>query len=169
MIWECPVDQPGFHLTFDDGPSENTDQILDFLAERKITASFFCLGQQIEKYPKTFERIMNEGHLVGNHGYAHLDGWKTHVDKYIEDVEKGYELNQSKLFRPPFGRLTPNQYRLLKKKFKIVMWSLMPGDFDHHVSVENCAIRISKATPRDIIVLHDHKDSDILEILRIIS
>jgi len=168
VIWECPSDRPELQLTFDDGPSTNTENILDYLAEHGLTASFFCLGQQIEKHPDVFNRMIEEGHLVGNHGYAHLDGWKNSTNNYIDDVERGYQLCKSRLFRPPFGRLTYSQYQSIKNKFQIVMWSMMPGDFDQNVSIQKCQSRLSRVNKRDIIVLHDHDDSTVLELLKLI-
>jgi len=163
VIWNCPKNRPEFHLSFDDGPSKNTDQILDVLERHNLIASFFCLGKQIEKYPDTFSRIKRNGHIIGNHGYAHLDGWKTSLKTYLEDVAKGQQLSKSRLFRPPFGRLCIKQFNLIKQEHEIVMWSLMPGDFDNKVSIETCQKRILKANSNDIIVLHDHDDSDVVE------
>lgn len=165
IIWECPSGKPEFHLTFDDGPTANTHQILDTLAEHGIIASFFCLGQAIEKYPHEFERIKQDGHIIGNHGYAHLDGWKTKNDHYLEDIKKGYELTNSTLFRPPYGRLKNKQFHSIKEQFQIIMWSLMPGDFDENVTAKKCARRISKANQKDIIVLHDNAHSKVNQIL----
>lgn len=165
IIWECPLDRPELHLTFDDGPSQNTHQILDFLVKHDIKASFFCLGKQIEKYPDAFERIKQEGHTIGNHGYAHLDGWKTSFKTYTEDIEKGSQFTQTALFRPPFGRLKIKQFKHLKEIYKIVMWSLMPGDFDEKVSPKICQDRIESSSQSDIIVLHDNDYSKVIEVL----
>ena len=156
IVWDCPEGQPVLHLTFDDGPCEDTPYLLDVLAKSDLKATFFCLGQQIEKYPKIFEQIKEEGHSIGNHGYAHLDGWKVKTEAYLADVERGFELCGSRLFRPPFGRLTWSQYGQLRGRYTIVMWSCMPGDFDDKVSAEKLKSRMERVTYKDIIVLHDH-------------
>ncbi len=156
IIWDCPEDRPEFQFTFDDGPCEHTPYLLDALAKSDRKATFFCLGRQIENHPDIFERIKEEGHTIGNHGYAHLDGWKVNTESYLSDVERGFELCGSKLFRPPFGRLRWSQYRELKDRYTIVMWSSMPGDFDDQVSEELLKSRLEKTTTKDIIVLHDH-------------
>lgn len=156
ILWECPEDRLELHLSFDDSPSQNTPYILDALAKYNHKASFFCLGRQIEKHPDLFERIQTEGHLIGNHGYAHLNGWRTPFKEYIKDLQKGFALTKSSYFRPPFGRLTPRQYQYIKEHHQIVMWTIMPGDFDSSISENKVVRRMAQAKPKDIIVLHDN-------------
>ena len=128
--WRGKLRGKSIFLSFDDGPDpDSTPVILDLLKQYDIKASFFCLGVQAEKYPDLLARIQAEGHLIGNHGYAHLNGWKSSFSEYIANVERGARLLGSRYFRPPYGRITPGQFRRLKKNHRIVLWDLMPGDF----------------------------------------
>jgi peptidoglycan/xylan/chitin deacetylase (PgdA/CDA1 family) len=108
-----------------------------------------------------FERIIEEGHSVGNHTYTHLNGWKTNDDLYLNDVTEAARLIDSNLFRPPYGRITSFQAKSLPKVIgipasKIVMWSILSGDFDQSVSSEKIIDNVVKhAKPGSIIVFHD--------------
>lgn len=158
IIWRAPKNDDSVYLTFDDGPSESTHWLLDVLAENNIKATFFCLGKNIEKYPKAFDRMIAEGHQIGNHSYSHLDGWKNSNITYLEDVNRMQALYNTKLLRPPYGRITPNQYRSLKQNFCIVMWNRMPGDFDPNISSFRLELNLREAfQSNNLIVLHDHK------------
>lgn len=154
----CIPDSDKVFLTFDDGPHpESTPVILDFLEQHNTKASFFCLGQQVEKYPQHFDRILQSGHSIGNHGYEHLSGWQTGVEDYVQNVRKAEALIPGNLFRPPFGKISIRQYLSLKSEFRIVMWTAMPGDFDESQSSHKL---IQQAThpiqPGSIITLHDN-------------
>ena len=119
------------YLTFDDGPDPlSTPQLLSILKQNDVSALFFCTGIAAEKYPELINKIRQEGHMTGNHGYSHYNGWKTNSRKYVNDVIRASGLTSDKLFRPPFGRLTLRQKRLLKS-FKIVFWDIMAYDFDN--------------------------------------
>lgn len=147
-------------LTFDDGPDPiSTVQLLDILRTYRIPAVFFCNGAAAEKYPELIGLIRQDGHLTGNHGYNHPDGWKTNSIAYQEDVKKASYFTSNKIFRPPYGRLTLKQRKLLKS-YKIVLWDLMPYDFDPSFGRENC-LRVlkNKIRPGSIIVLHDKVSS----------
>ena len=157
LIWNIPNNENKVFLTFDDGPDpEVTPWVLDVLNQYKAKATFFCLGKNIEKYPELFQRIKNEGHAVGNHTYSHPDGWRISNKKYFEDIERADKLIQSNLFRPPYGRITPSQIRVLKKKNKIVMWGVMSGDYSEKINGEKSAGNVLKwSRPGSIIVFHD--------------
>lgn len=149
-------------LTFDDGPDPgSTPELLTILDKHNVKALFFCTGQAVEKYPELVSEIRKRGHLVGNHGYGHLDGWKTSVNEYLTDVNKAADLTSGTLFRPPYGHLRFNQYRHLKKNYQIIFWDVMPYDFDSRftpsVSLE---LLKKKIRPGSIIVLHDSPDSN---------
>ena len=104
------------YLTFDDGPDpESTPVLLEILEKHNIKVIFFCNGRAAEKYPELIGQIKSQGHLIGNHGYNHLDGWRTSTEKYIADVENAAGFTSSDLFRPPYGRLSLGQYRKLKR------------------------------------------------------
>lgn len=154
-------------LTFDDGPNpETTPEILRILKEHNVRALFFCRGDAAERYPDLMQEIISEGHMTGNHGYSHLDGWKTPADMYADDVERASLFVPSSFFRPPYGRLTVKQDKTLLKKYKIVFWDLMPYDFDAEFGPEN-SLRVlkKKIRPGSVIVLHDSPNSSVISFL----
>jgi len=157
LIWNIPNEKNEVFLTFDDGPDpEVTPWILDLLNRYNAKATFFCLGKNVEKYPDLFQLIKDEGHAVGNHTYSHLNGWRTKNEMYFEDIERADKLIQSNLLRPPYGRIKPSQIRFLKKKYKIVMWDVMSGDFNPRATKEICLTNIKKISRSgSIIVFHD--------------
>ena len=113
------TDKQEIFLTFDDGPSpEVTPFVLDALRQAQAKALFFVAGQNAERYSELFNRIKNEGHIIGNHGYAHLNGLKTNTKTYLNDIEQGHQIIQSPLFRPPYGKLKSAQYFKLRKQLK---------------------------------------------------
>lgn len=158
VIWQADPKGNKVYLTFDDGPQKGvTDIALDLLKEHNAKASFFCVGARVEENPELFDRIKKEGHRIGNHSYSHPNGWKTGNTKYLADVEKARTAIDSELFRPPYGKLSLFQYRQLKKKYKIVMWDIIAGDFDDRYSKVDCYNNISRhIRPGSIIVLHDN-------------
>jgi len=159
LIWTIPNEENKVFLTFDDGPDpEVTPWVLDMIGKYDAKATFFCLGRNVEKYPELFKRIKDEGHGVGNHSYSHLDGWRTRNREYFADIERADRLIGSPFFRPPYGRITPSQIKVLKKKYKIVMWDLLTGDFDPKASLKKCARRIEKFTKSgSVVVFHDNR------------
>ena len=154
-------------LTFDDGPDpESSPRLLDILDKYKVKALFFCDGRAAEKYPDLIDLIKSEGHLIGNHGYNHLNGWNTSPGIYVADVENASLLTSSYLFRPPYGRLRLSQYRRLKQKYRIVFWDIMPYDFDISFSSENSIkVLLKKLRPGSVIVLHDQPWSTLIPVL----
>jgi len=161
LLWLSPNVNNEVYLSFDDGPIPNvTDWILDTLKAYNGIASFFCVGSNIEKYPKLYNRMVTEGHTIGSHSYNHLSGWKTKNDVYFEDVRKAGALANTNLFRPPYGRIKKSQARILSKDFKIVMWDILSGDFDERVSADQCVENVvSNCKSGSIIVLHDNLKS----------
>lgn len=155
------------YLTFDDGPDKvSTPVLLDILSRYDVKALFFCNGSAAEKNPELIKLIKAKGHLIGNHGYSHLNGWKTCTLRYVEDVERSNAHTSSVLFRPPYGRLRLTQYLKLRKKFKIVFWDIMPYDFDKTSGSEkSLKILMEKIRPGSIIVLHDNFQSTATRIL----
>jgi peptidoglycan/xylan/chitin deacetylase (PgdA/CDA1 family) len=148
------------YLTFDDGPEpEATSFVLDELQRHGQLATFFCIGKNVKRYPETFQRIINEGHAIGNHTWQHLNGWRSTHDEYLADVRRTQELIPSRLFRPPYGRATRRQMKSLIQpafQMKIVMWTLLSGDFDPGISKERCLQQvIGNLREGDIVVFHD--------------
>lgn len=157
MIWRIPNERNNIFLTFDDGPDPHvTPRVLDTLAKHNAKATFFCLGRNVEKYPDLFDRIKAEGHRVGNHTYSHLDGWRTRNKNYFKDIERANKIIRSNLFRPPYGRIKPSQIRVLKEKYKIVMWSWMFEDYKQkEISNKNFNKYMNKIQNGEILVFHD--------------
>ncbi len=107
-------------------------------------------------HPELFERIKAEGHAFGNHTYSHLRGWENGTEEFLNDIELADDIIGSKLFRPPYGRIKSRQVRILRKKYKIVMWSLLSMDYSKWVTPKRCAqIVIRGLRPGVIIVFHD--------------
>jgi peptidoglycan/xylan/chitin deacetylase (PgdA/CDA1 family) len=154
-------------LTFDDGPDPvSTPQLLHILKEHGIKALFFCIGDRAVEHPELMNQIVGEGHLSGNHGYSHLDGWKTNSDRYIEDIKRASDITSDKIFRPPYGRLSFKQKKNLLNSYKIVFWDLMAYDFDISFGWQNSLkILKNKIRPGSIIVLHDSSSSSAIIIL----
>lgn len=156
-VWEMDSNEKTLWLTFDDGPvPEVTPIVLELLKEYNAKATFFCVGNNVEKHPSVFEMIIKDGHSVGNHTFNHKNGWKTITKEYLEDVEKCDSRVNSKLFRPPYGKLKLSQLRRLKQKYTVVMWSVLSGDFDINQEKEKCLeIVINYARNGSIICFHD--------------
>ncbi len=156
-VWRIPNSEKKIYLTFDDGPiPEITEWVLDVLKEKNILATFFCVGDNVENNRPIFNKIIAEGHRVGNHTYNHLKGWKTHTKSYIDNVELCNKLVQSNLFRPPYGRIKKSQLNILSKKYKIIMWDVLSGDYDKKITPEQCLENVTKnVRAGSIIVFHD--------------
>lgn len=154
------------YLTFDDGPDAgSTAHLLEILYKFKVSALFFCNGIAAEKNPDLINEIIKGRHLIGNHGYSHLNGWRTDALIYSNDVIRAAKLTSDKVFRPPYGRLTMKQKNLLKS-YNIVFWDIMPYDFDRSFGAENSLMILkSKIRPGSIIVLHDTASSCAIKIL----
>ncbi len=160
LIWDIPNGNKKVYLTFDDGPTpEITQWVLHQLKQYEAKATFFCIGKNIENNPNLLQEIINDGHSIGNHTFNHLNGWKTNTKKYIKNCELHTEIYnmQAKLFRPPYGKITPPQaYKLQKLGYKIIMWDVLSADFDQSISPEECLQNvISNIETGSIIVFHD--------------
>jgi peptidoglycan/xylan/chitin deacetylase (PgdA/CDA1 family) len=163
-LWKVDTEAKNLYLTFDDGPiPEITPFVLDELKKWNAKATFFCIGKNIATNPEIFQRIIDEGHSVGNHTYDHLNGWNTADEDYFANIQKcaailnsKSEIRNPKLFRPPYGKLKPSQYSALKSRYSLVMWDVLSFDFDLKISAEKVLDNVLKnATTGNIIVMHD--------------
>jgi peptidoglycan/xylan/chitin deacetylase (PgdA/CDA1 family) len=172
--WDIPNNENKVFLTFDDGPiPEITEWTLEQLKKYDAKATFFCIGNNIEKHPEIFNNIITQGHALGNHTFNHLNGWKNSTEDYIENVKlcqsqitnpkshpSDSELAQQilNLFRPPYGKIKPSQSRILRKLgYKIIMWDILSYDFDQTITPEKCLENVLKNVVNgSIIVFHDN-------------
>jgi peptidoglycan/xylan/chitin deacetylase (PgdA/CDA1 family) len=157
--WDMPAEGNRLYLTFDDGPHEEvTAFVLEELARRKAKATFFTIGKNVERLPGLHQRILTEGHALGNHTYGHLNGWQVPDDVYMEDIRHASQWIHSSLFRPPYGRISRSQTRIVERQLgmRVIMWSLLSGDFDPELGSEKCLRTvIDRMRTGDIIVFHD--------------
>jgi len=165
-LWRMNSEEKVIYLSFDDGPhAEATPFVLDILAKYDAKATFFCIGKNVASYPDIYKRILQEGHTVGNHTQHHLNGWKTDNETYINDIIEAKKWIDSTLFRPPYGRIKAFQAKVLQQQlnteaktvpFKIVMWTVLSGDFDTDISGEKCFDNVKDNTNAgSIVVFHD--------------
>ena len=156
LIWDIKKKNT-LYLTFDDGPIPVvTEEILNILRSYNASATFFCIGENISQNLNIFEKVLKEEHAIGNHTYRHLNGWKTDLETYVEDVRLCDLKFSTPLFRPPYGRIGFQQIQELKKQYKIIMWDVLSGDFDTDADASKCAKNvIDNAVEGSIIVFHD--------------
>lgn len=157
LVWNIRTNEKTIFLTFDDGPTpEITGRVLDLLKQYNAKATFFCLGKNVVAHPDIYQSIINQGHAVGNHSFNHLHGLKTDDALYFDDIQKCNEVVNSRLFRPPYGRIKFSQIRKLKQNYKIIMWHILSGDFDKNLTKEkSLSILVNNIRKDSIVVYHD--------------
>ncbi|HQX98778.1 MAG TPA: polysaccharide deacetylase family protein [Flavobacteriales bacterium] len=157
VVWRIPTSNKELFLTFDDGPvPEVTPWVLDELARYGAKATFFCIGQNCAAHPELLERIQREGHSVGDHTWDHPRGRRTPFRSYLRNTVRGEHATGSRLFRPPYGSLTWQQYRALRKRYQVILWDVLSADYDQRISGPQCWDRVKRGTKRgSIIVFHD--------------
>jgi peptidoglycan/xylan/chitin deacetylase (PgdA/CDA1 family) len=166
FVWNMPASEKAIYLTFDDGPiPEITDFVLDQLKSYQAKATFFCVGENINKHPEIFHKIENEGHAIGNHTYNHIKGWEVVNDLYFHNIDEWETAAKSnskssvfncQLFRPPYGRILSSQAKVLREKYKIIMWDVLTCDYNKNLDPEKCLKNSIKVTnPGSIVVFHD--------------
>lgn len=131
-----------------------------YIKTKKNSSHFFCVGDNVKKYPEIYKRILDENHSVGNHTFNHLNGWGNHTSKYIENIKLCDEVMQlpdeKKLFRPPYGKIKKSQLKQLKNNYSIIMWDVLSGDYDKNTSPEQCFKNVTTHLRNgSIIVFHD--------------
>jgi peptidoglycan/xylan/chitin deacetylase (PgdA/CDA1 family) len=157
LIWKMPAGKKQLFLTFDDGPHpEITAEVLRILDQYHAKATFFCVGENVKRYPETYKTLLENGHKTGNHSFNHLKGWKNDTNEYCENVAQAAELISSDLFRPPYGKIKPMQIRKLREEYKIIMWSVLSHDFDKSLHPDDCLkLTMDHVSDGSIIVFHD--------------
>ena len=151
---------PAVYLTFDDGPNIiATPFVLETLARYEAKATFFCVGNNVSLYPEVYSQLLEAGHTTGNHTYDHINGWHTDNFTYLKNIAKAGKVIQSKIFRPPYGRIKISQAKKLidaHPSWKVYMWDVLSGDFDKNISPEQCLNNIlTNIQPGSIVVFHD--------------
>jgi peptidoglycan-N-acetylglucosamine deacetylase len=158
LTWKVETNDKVVYLTFDDGPHpEITPWVLDQLKAYGAKATFFCVGQNVVNHPKTFQSVLYEGHKVGNHTFNHLSGWSHSQNAYLQNIDACAEVVNSRLFRPPYGRVVPWQIDTIKQKgYQIIMWDILTQDYNANIDIQNAiTTTIRKTKPGSIIVFHD--------------
>ncbi len=161
-LWRMDKAQKTIYLTFDDGPVPGTTpQVLEILAKNDIKATFFCVADNVRKYPEVFKMVTDAGHCIGNHTFNHVRGFAMQEEEYLANVEKASTLIESDLLRPPHGQLTRSLYKKLKAKYRIVMWDLITRDYNRSLSPEKIVSIVKKYSRNgSIIVFHDSEKSN---------
>ena len=163
LVWQAPSTKEAVvYLTFDDGPHpEITPWVLNELNQRGLKASFFCVGDNVRKFPETYQQILNEGHITGNHTMHHMKGWSNSTETYTQNTTEAAQYIKSKLFRPPYGRISRAQIKALLPEYTIVMWSLLSGDFNPQLNIPKALNQIKRKTQNgSIVVFHDSIKSE---------
>lgn len=163
------------YLTFDDGPVPGvTDFVLEELEKRQMQATFFMVGENLVKHASLALKVKNKGHRIGNHTYNHLNGFRYSAREYLENFSRCQDMFQDildirpNLFRAPYGRIRKQQRKEIGKTHEIIMWDVIPGDFDPS---QPAAVGLKKAKQHtrngSIVLFHDQrKTKDVLmEIL----
>lgn len=162
LVWDLQSDSKTVYLTFDDGPIPGiTEWTLEQLERYNVKATFFCIGDNVQKHPEIYQKLITAGHSIGNHTFNHVNGWKTPNRDYLTNIKQCQELigsqNPNKLFRPPYGKIRLSQAKKLRKLgYKIIMWDIISFDFDPETSTEKCLYNVlNNISPGSIIVFHD--------------
>jgi peptidoglycan/xylan/chitin deacetylase (PgdA/CDA1 family) len=160
LQWNCDRSQRVIYLTFDDGPIPIvTPFVLNTLKQYNAKATFFCIGDNVQKHPEIYQQLLTDGHAIGNHTFNHLKGWKTEDEVYIDNFLRADDLLKTPLFRPPYGRIRRSQIKQLKilePDLKIIMWDVLSGDFDMTLKPADCLKGVLKHTGNGaIVVFHD--------------
>lgn len=162
-VWRIKTSDKKIYLTFDDGPiPEVTEWVLDELKKYNAKATFFVVGENVKRNPEIFQKILTEGHRVGNHTQSHIKGWSNDTDDYLanfQECQKSIsELKPSgvNLFRPPYGQIKRSQASEILKTHKVLMWSVLTRDYDVKLDAQQCLNNaINRTEPGSIVLFHD--------------
>jgi len=157
VTWRKDSDSKKIYLTFDDGPiPEVTPWVLDILDKYNVKATFFCVGDNVRKYPDIYQEVISRGHKTGNHTYNHIRGFLNSTVDYIDNVKLASGYIKSNLFRPPHGDLRLAQVYILRKDFEIIQWDVISRDYNSNLSGDEVLNIVKKYTRNgSIIVFHD--------------
>lgn len=155
--WRMDKNEKAVYLTFDDGPiPESTPFILQTLRDFGIKATFFMVGENVLRYHDLYNRIVEEGHQVGNHTFNHVGAFKHWTLTYVINTEKANDLIHAHLFRPPHGWMRHSVYWWLSKKYRIVMWDVVTRDYSKWLTAEDVVANVKRYTRNgSIITFHD--------------
>lgn len=163
-VWDIPSRENKIYLTFDDGPTPDvTEWVLEELKKHQAKATFFCIGKNIDSNRDLFQKIIDDGHIIGNHTFNHFNGWKSKTDDYLKNTTECQNLidklhpKNSRLFRPPYGKIKQSQSKKLRESgYRIIMWDVLSADFDQSITPEKCLENVLKnAVSGSIIIFHD--------------
>ncbi|MEI7502536.1 MAG: polysaccharide deacetylase family protein [Paludibacter sp.] len=169
VIWRKNPSSKVIYLTFDDGPvPEVTTLVLDILDTYNVKATFFSVGENVMKHPETYKEILKRGHKTGNHTFNHLKGFEVTTEEYVANVQKAAEYINSKLFRPPYGRITFKQKKALESDYQIIMWDMITHDYNRKLSPATIMKTVKRYSRNgSIVVFHDSikAEKNVLSVL----
>ncbi|MDO5402320.1 MAG: polysaccharide deacetylase family protein [Eubacteriales bacterium] len=161
-------------MTFDDGPgTETTEELLDGLKERGVKATFFLIGKSAEKNPDIVKRIKEDGHLIGNHTYSHVQLTDFTSSKAKAEITKANSIIENilgecpKYIRPPYGSYSDKL--LMSVNMSPVLWTVDPNDWNTTNTAQVVRNVVSNVKCGDIILLHDIYKSSVAAALEIID
>ncbi|RZS98399.1 polysaccharide deacetylase family protein [Cecembia calidifontis] len=168
MVWHKSREHRKVYLTFDDGPVPGiTDFVLEELAKRGMTATFFMVGDNVGKFPELAKSVYESGHAIGNHTYHHVDGFGTPDQKYFEEIRLCQDEIRNRtgfspsIFRPPYGKITRRQFKEVSKHYQVVLWDVISGDYDPGQSPGKCLSKTKEHTKKgSIILFHDQQKTE---------
>jgi peptidoglycan/xylan/chitin deacetylase (PgdA/CDA1 family) len=155
------------YLSFDDGPEPgHTPRLLDTLAKHGVKASFFLVGEKIEQYPEIVQRIVAEGHMIGNHSYSHWSFSNMNLTKQLDEVYRTdallrlFDNRPHHRMRPPSGYIGAQLLlHFARRKRNLVYWSYDSLDYqDAPVETLIARLRNDPPAPGDIVLMHDDSD-----------
>ena len=169
VVWRINPAKKVIYLTFDDGPNSRvTPLVLDILDRFEVKATFFCVGENVSRFPDVFDEVKRRGHTVGNHTFNHLKGFEYSTDDYVRNVKKASEFIDSRLFRPPHGQIKPSQIKALKDDYLIIMWDFITYDYDKRIEPEKIIAEVKKRSRNgSIVFFHDSvkAEKNVLQVL----